>query len=394
MENKYELLSGKLDERAYRLVLAAEAYALGRGGITTVHNYSGVSRVTITNGINELLGKTATAGKGRVRKVGGGRKKAVSTDASLLSDLQKLLEGCTRGDPMCPLLWTTKSLRKLELELLRLGHNVKRTVINKLMWSLGYSLKGNCKTNEGADIPYRNEQFQHINATVKAFQAQGQPVISVDCKKHENIGNYKNNGKEWHRKGEAPQVNVYDFVGEEGKALPYGIYDLANNNGYVNVGVTHDTAEFAVESIRRWWSSMGKVQYLEASELYITADGGGSNGSRVRLWKTELQRFSTETGLKITVSHYPPGTSKWNKIEHRLFSIISMNWRGKPLETLGTIVNLISNTTTTTEMTIQCDTDRTQYETGKKITDEEFKKVNIVKNEFMGKWNYQILPKL
>jgi hypothetical protein len=394
MKNKYELLSSKLDERAYRLVLAADAYAFGRGGITAVHNYSGISRVTITNGINELLGKTATAEKGRVRKVGGGRKKAVAMDASLLPDLQKLLESCTRGDPMCPLLWTTKSVRKLELELFSLGHNVKRTVINKLLWSLGYSLQGNCKTDEGGDNPHRDVQFQHINAAVKAFQMQGQPVISVDCKKHENIGNYKNNGKEWNRKGNAPQVNVYDFVGEEGKALPYGIYDLANNNGYVNVGVTHDTAEFAIASIRRWWSSMGKVQYPEASELYITADGGGSNGSRVRLWKTELQRFSTETGLKITVSHYPPGTSKWNKIEHRLFSIISMNWRGKPLETLGTIVNLISNTTTTSGLTIQCNADRAQYETGKKITDKELKKVNIIKNEFMGKWNYQILPKL
>jgi hypothetical protein len=393
MENKYELLSDKLDERAYRLVLAADAHALGRGGITAVHNYSGVSRVTITNGINELLGKTATAGKGRVRKKGGGRKRVVSTDESLLSDLQKLLESCIRGDPMCPLLWTTKSVRKLELELFRLGHKVKRTVINELLWSLGYSLQGNCKTNEGCDSPYRDEQFQYINASVKAFQERGQPVISVDCKKHENIGNYKNNGKEWNRKGDAPRVNIYDFVGEEGKALPYGIYDLANNNGYVSIGVTHDTAEFAVESIRRWWSSMGKVQYPGASELYITADGGGSNGSRVRLWKTELQRFSTETGMRITVSHYPPGTSKWNKIEHRLFSIISMNWRGKPLETLGTIVNLISNTTTTTGLSIKCDIDRTQYETGKKITDEELKKINITRNAFMGKWNYKILPK-
>jgi hypothetical protein len=394
MKNKYELLLSKLDEHAYRLILAADAYALGRGGITAVHNYSGMSRVTITNGINELLGKTATAEKGRVRKVGGGRKKAVLMDTSLLSDLQKLLESSTRGDPMCPLLWTTKSVRKLELELFRLGHKAKRTVINELLWSLGYSLQGNCKTDEGGDNPYRDEQFQHINASVKVFQKQGQPVISVDCKKHENIGNYKNNGKEWNRKGNAPQVNVYDFVGEEGKALPYGIYDLANNNGYVNIGVTHDTAEFAVESIRRWWSSMGKEQYPEASELYITADGGGSNGSRVRLWKTELQRFSTETGMKITVSHYPPGTSKWNKIEHRLFSIISMNWRGKPLKTLGIIVNLISNTTTTTGLTIQCDTDRTQYETGKKVTDKELKKVNIIRNAFMGKWNYKILPGL
>jgi len=394
MNRDYKKLFNHLDERTRRLVLASDADAFGRGGITAIGNASGASRNTITQGLKELNGKLAIAKNGHVRKTGGGRKKKADTDTTLKADLIMLLSDNTRGDPMCALLWTTKSVRNLESALKEMGHEVSRKIVNELLWEMGYSLQSNRKADEGSDNPFRDQQFRYINAKAREFQSAGQPVISVDCKKHENIGNYKNSGTEWREKGKPEVVNTYDFVGELGKAYPYGVYDPTLENGMVNVGVTHDTAEFAVASIRLWWEKMGKGSYQNATRLFITADGGGSNGSRTRLWKTELQKFATETGLEIFVSHYPPGTSKWNKIEHRMFSAISMNWRGKPLRTLETIVNLIANATTTTGLKINCQSDTNDYPTGIKISDEELKAVNLTRDDTLGCWNYNIRPNI
>ena len=392
MDRDYRKLFEQLDERSRRLVLASDAYTHGPGGITAVRKASGASRNTIAQGIKELNGKSEIAQDGHVRKAGGGRKKKADVDTTLKDDLNMLLSDNTRGDPMCALLWTTKSVRNLETTLKNMGHDVSRKIINELLWEMGYSLQGNRKTDEGSENPFRDRQFNYINSKAREFHESEQPVISVDCKKHENIGNYKNSGSDWRKKGNPDEVNVYDFVGDLGKALPYGVYDPIMENGMVNVGVTHDTAEFAVASIRLWWEKMGKESYQNATRLYITADGGGSNGSRTRLWKTELQKFATETGLEIYVSHYPPGTSKWNKIEHRMFSVISMNWRGKPLRTLETIVNLIANATTTTGLKINCQSDKNDYPTGIKVTDEELKAVNITRDDIFGCWNYVIKP--
>jgi len=394
MNKDYEKLFKHLDERARRVVLASDAEALGYGGITKISKVSGASRNTIMQGLKELNDKSEIAQDGHVRKAGGGRKKKTDADTTLKTDLIMLLSSNTRGDPMCALLWTTKSIRNLEFALKEMGHDVSRKIVNELLWEMGYSLQGNRKADEGSDSPFRDQQFIYINAKAREFQSAGQPVISVDCKKHENIGNYKNNGTDWREKGKPEVVNTYDFVGELGKAYPYGVYDLTLENGMVNVGVTHDTAEFAVASIRLWWKKMGDESYQNATRLYITADGGGSNGSRTRLWKTELQKFATETGLEIYVSHYPPGTSKWNKIEHRMFSVISMNWRGKPLRTLETIVNLIANTTTTTGLKINCQSDINDYQTGIKVTDEELKAVNLTRDDTLGGWNYIIRPNI
>ena len=393
IKERYDLLSGVLNERTIRLTVAAEALVIGRGGITKVHEETGVSRKSIALGISELSNKTAGSKEDeRIRREGGGRKKTVDTDATLKSDLEKLLNMTTRGDPESPLLWTTKSVRRLSEELGKMGHRASHRMVNELLWEMGYSLQSNRKKDEGGSHPDRDAQFKHIADETSKRMSIGEPVISVDTKKKELVGNYKNAGTEWHEKKNPENVKVYDFIGELGKVSPYGVYDIANNLGWVNVGITHDTAEFAVESIRKWWLNMGIELYPHATKLMITADGGGSNGSRVKLWKSELQNLATETGLEITVSHFPPGTSKWNKIEHRLFSEISMNWRGKPLLTYETIVNLIASTATTTGLRVKCELDETVYEKGKLITDEDLNKINMQRDEFHGEWNYTISP--
>ena len=330
---------------------------------------------------------------GRIRKKGGGRKKTVDTDLTLKTDLISLIEPGTRGDPESPLLWLSKSLRNIAKALVAKGHKTSHRMIAELLHEAGFSLQANKKTIEGGKHPDRNQQFEFINSKVKEFQKLEQPVISVDAKKKENVGNYKNNGQELRPLKNPEEVNVYDFVDKDlGKATPYGIYDISNNAGWVNVGINKDTSEFAVESIRRWWNNMGKVTYPNAETIMITADGGGSNGSRVRLWKYELQNFSNEIGMPITVCHFPPGTSKWNKIEHKMFSFISKNWRGKPLISLLVIINLIASTTTNSGLKVQCSLDENTYETGKKISDKQMEKLQIIKDNFHGEWNYTIFP--
>ncbi len=375
---------------------AAEALSAGRGGVSAVSRVTGVSRTTIYRGIKELedtksLGDTT----GRTRAAGGGRKKIVDVDPGLRADLDVLLEPVTRGDPESALRWTCKSLRKLAAELVRCGHAVSHQVVGNLLRQMGYSLQSNRKTSEGKQNPDRNEQFEFINLLVEENLAQGNPVISVDAKKKELIGRFKNAGKEWCVKGDPEKVNVYDFPSlADGRATPYGIYDIGENSGWVNVGIDKDTAQFAVESIRRWWIDTGKSNYPDAGQLVITADGGGSNGSRVRLWKTQLQKFCNEIGIPIVVSHFPPGTSKWNKIEHRLFSFISMNWRGRPLTCFQTVLNLISSTTTSTGLTVKAELDSNKYAKGIKITDAEMRMIDISRDEFHGEWNYTISPQL
>jgi transposase len=333
---KYTSLEPLFDERTRRLWAAAEARAIGRGGITRVAEATGLSRVTIRAGLNELDRPVTAADRGvaaeRVRHPGGGRKPLVDQDPSLLRDLETLVDPVTRGDPMSPLRWTCKSAAKLAEELTARGHHVSERSVNRLLHAVGYSLQSNRKAVEGSDHPDRDAQFRHINRRAKAFQGQGQPVVSVDTKKKELVGQYRNGGREWQPKGQPEKVKVHDFPDEElGKAIPYGVYDMTANTGWVSVGVDHDTAEFAVETLRRWWRHMGSRVYPRATKLLITADGGGSNGSRCRLWKVELQRLASETGLRISVCHFPPGTSKWNKIEHRMFCHITENWRGRPL---------------------------------------------------------------
>jgi transposase len=352
---RYEALKPILDERARRLVAAAESQAIGKGGISCVSKATGISRPVIRQGIAELKDPASLA-PGRIRRTGGGRKKAVDKDASLKSDLERLLESTTRGDPEAPLRWTCKSVRQVTAELTRMKHRVSHQVVADLLHAWGYSLQANRKTREGTNHPDRNAQFEHLNGKVKWCLGRRQPVISVDTKKKELVGDFKNNGREWRPKGEPEEVRVHDFVDRElGRATPYGIYDLGRNNGWVSVGVDHDTAEFAVETIRRWWRTMGQPTYPQATRLLITADAGGSNGSRLRLWKLELQKLANETGLRIAVCHFPPGTSKWNKIEHRLFSCISQNWRGKPLRSFQTIVSLIAATSTSTGLKVHAE---------------------------------------
>lgn len=395
LKEKFDSVLPFLNEKQKRIILAAESKYLGRGGITQVSLASGITRATIHNGINEFKNKPIAEiiDNKRIRKEGAGRKSILEKDPTLFQDLDALISPLTRGDPMNPLRWCCKSLRSISDTLQLKGHKVSYRVVGEILKGNGYSLQSNRKTEEGGKHPDRNEQFNHINERAKEYIANNQPVISVDCKKKENIGNFKNNGKEWEPEGEPQKVKVYDFVDKElGKASPYGVYDLKNNEAWVNVGISSDTAQFAVESIRTWWYNMGKERYPSAYSLLITADGGGSNGSRNRLWKYEIQKLANEIRLDIAVCHFPPGTSKWNKIEHRLFSHISMNWRGKPLTSLEIIVNLIEGTKTREGLIVKARSDKEKYQKGLKVSDEEFGKINIDRNLFHGEWNYIIHP--
>lgn len=396
LHKKFNLILPHLNEHTARLYLGSEAQILGRGGKQRVANLAGVSRVRIDKGIAELTAKKMVKEDSplqKIRKAGGGRKQLKESQAGLLEALESIVTPHTRGDPMKVLLWSSKSLRNIEKSLKEKGYLVSYVTVGELLKSIGYSLQGNKKTDEGGNDPDRNEQFEFINKTALSFMADNAPVISVDCKKKELIGNFKNAGTDWFVKGKAPEVNVYDFIDKElGKAVPYGIYDIAKNEGWVSVGISKDTAEFAVNSIRTWWQQMGKEQYPLADKLLVTADGGGSNSSRSRLWKKELQTLSTELGLEVHVCHFPPGTSKWNKIEHRMFSYITKNWRAKPLESLEVIVNLIANTTTLKGLTIKAKADKNQYEKGLKVADDEMEKINLTNKEFRGDWNYKISP--
>lgn len=398
IRSKYQILAKHFDERRRRLWAATEAEVLGRGGISVVARATGLSRNTIAAGIRELKGEVVEDEPGagateRIRKAGAGRPKSTEQDPALLRDLERLVEPVTRGDPESPLRWTSKSTRKLADELTAMGHRASSWLVRDLLRQAGYSLQANRKTLEGGDNPDRNAQFEHINEKVQEEMAANNPVISIDGKKKELVGDFKNAGREWRPKKDPEKVRVYDFIDRElGRATPYGVYDVANNVGWVSVGTDHDTATFAVESIRRWWKTMGREAYPEAKCLLITADGGGSNGSRVRLWKVELQKLADELGFPISVCHFPPGTSKWNKIEHRMFSFISQNWRGKPLVSHEVIVNLIASTTTKKGLAIQSELDRSEYPKGIKIADEALAEVNLVKEEFHGEWNYNILP--
>ena len=380
-----------LDERTRRLVAASKAVELGYGGISRVSRACGLSRVTLTKGVEEL--QDTSPGQGRIRREGGGRNAITSNDPSLLSALERIVEPTTRGDPMSPLRWTLKSSRALAAELTGRSHPVSHTKIAQLLRKDGYSLQGNRKTEEGDDHPDRDAQFRHINAAVKKALRAGEPVISVDTKKKELIGNYQNKGRQWHKKGTADKVNGHDFAAPEvPRAYPYGIYDLGRNAGFVNVGTDHDTGAFAVASVRGWWRAEGRRLYPAAPRLLITADGGGSNGWRLRLWKWELQRLADETGLMLKVCHFPPGTSKWNKVEHRLFSFISSNWRGEPLRDYETIVHLIAATTTAKGLKVTCRLDHSKYPVGRKITKAEFAQITLQRDKFHGEWNYTILP--
>jgi len=383
-----------LDERSRRVWAAAEAEALGYGGQSAVAIATGISRTTISGELGRSK-KESTADRGKnLRLSGGGRKRLTELEPEVLSALESLVEPTTRGDPESPLRWTCKSTRQLAAALEARGYRIGRQTVATLLDGLGYSLQGNQKTREGSSHPDRDAQFKYINDRVQNFQQFEQPVISVDSKKKELVGDFKNNGKEWRPKGEPEPVRVYDFIDKKlGKVNPYGVYDSTANVGWVSVGVDHDTAEFAVETIRRWWEKMGQERYPKATELLITADGGGSNGSRVRLWKVALQQFADQTGLRISVCHFPPGTSKWNKIEHRMFSHISLNWRGKPLISHEIIVNLIAGTTTRTGLKIEAELDTNIYPKGIEVTDKELKNIRIKKAAFHGEWNYMILPK-
>lgn len=378
LHKKFKLILPYLNEQATRLYLGSEAQILGRGGKQRVAKLAGVSRVRIDKGIAELTsGKVEREDKPvlKIRRPGGGRKQHKESQAGLIEALESIVAPHTMGDPMKVLLWSSKSLRNIEKALNEKGYLVSYVTVGELLKSLGYSLQANKKTDEGGNDPDRNEQFEFINKTALTFMADNAPVISVDCKKKELIGNFKNAGTDWFVQGNAPEVRVYDFVDKElGKAVPYGVYDIAKNEGWVSVGISKDTAEFAVNSIRTWWQQMGKEQYPSVNKLLVTADGGGSNSSRSRLWKKELQTLSTELGMEIHVCHFPPGTSKWNKIEHRMFSYITKNWRAKPLESLEVIVNLIANTTTQKGLTIKAKADKNQYEKGLKVDDETLKK--------------------
>ena len=393
ISERYRQVARVLDERGRRAVAATEALAYGRGGITLVARAAGLSRSVIALGIKELRGAVPSAGPGRVRRPGGGRKKLAMVDPTVCTDLERLVDPVSRGDPESPLRWTSKSVRTLAAALRDLGHRVSHQWVAEALHGLGYSLQGNRKTREGSANPDRDAQFAHINATVEAALAAGEPAISVDTKKKELVGDCKNGGREWHPKGTPEAVRVHDFVIPElGRVSPYGVYDLAANAGWVNVGIDHDTATFAVASLRRWWQGAGQARYPTAQRLLITADGGGSNGSRIHLWKWELQRFADETGLTVSVCHFPPGTSKWNKIEHRLFSFITQNWRGKPLVSYAVILNLIAATTTSTGLTVESYLDTTLYPTGQKVSDAQLATIQLDRDPFHGEWNYTIRP--
>jgi hypothetical protein len=415
---RHDLLVPVLDEKQYRLYLAAEAKAVGWGGVSLVATATSVSRNTISSGLEELLHSPASkpvealverkktrlrtrgrrlpvAEEARQRRHGGGRKRTTDTDPTLKSDLDALIEPFAAGDPCSPLRWTCKSISTLTAELINKGHKTSTRMVHELLIEMHYTMQANRKTKEsGSQHPDRNDQFLFINDKVKLLQEADEPVISVDTKKKELVGEFSNKGSTWRPEGCPEEVNMHDFLDpDKGRAAPYGIFDLAKNAGFVNVGISADTSAFAVESIRRWWLSMGKESYPNATKLLITADGGGSNGSRVRLWKTELQRFADETGLKISVCHFPPGTSKWNKIEHRMFSYISQNWRGRPLVSIETIVNLIGATKTKKGLKIQTAVDVNKYAKGIKITDQEIKTLALQREEFHGEWNYTLHPR-
>ena len=390
------MLAPELNERTLRLFAAAEAVSLGRGGISLVSRSLEISRDRISRGIKDIELKKKLH-PDSVRRQGGGRKKLHESDQTLKKDIEALISPYTRGDPESPLRWTCKSVRKLADALHHQGHSVSHSTVATLLNEMGYSLQANRKTTEGKQHPDRNAQFEFINEQVKVFQKHGEPVISVDTKKKELVGDFANNGREYQPQGQPEKVRVYDFVDKElGKVIPYGVYDVTTNCGWVSVGIDHDTAQFAVETVRRWWRNMGSKIYTQASELLITADGGGSNGSRCRLWKVEIQNLADETNMTISVCHFPPGTSKWNKIEHRMFSHITENWRGRPLISHEVIVNLIANTTiTTTGLQIEAELDLNRYPTGLKITDQQMKDLNLHPADFHGKdWNYKIKPRV
>lgn len=394
---KFRLVAVELDERRRRQWAAVEARDLGWGGVSLVARATGLSRPTITLGLKELEEATASreAAAVRVRAPGGGRRLLTESDPGLLEALERLIDPATRGDPMSPLRWTCKSTARLAEELSRQNHPVSDRTVATLLKQNGYSLQANRKTHEGSSHPDRNAQFEYINRRVLAFQKRQQPVISVDTKKKELVGEFKNPGAEWQPQGQPETVKMHDFPDKKlGKAIPYGVYDLAANEGWVSVGIDHDTAEFACASIGRWWREMGTARFPRASELLITADGGGSNSSRNRLWKKSLQQLADVIGLTLTVCHFPPGTSKWNKIEHRLFCFITKNWRGRPLTTYETIVNLIASTTTKSGLIVRAALDAHVYETGIKVTDEELAQLNIKPARFHGNWNYSIKPRL
>jgi len=389
IKTRIESILPMLNEQQRRIYLAAEAKSIGWGGKSKISQLSSVTRRTIAKG------ETESSLKDRIRKEGGGRKKSVEQQPEILQIIKDLVSPHTLGDPMNPLIWTSKSLRKIAAELLVYGYVVSHELVRKSLIILGYSLQANKKTKEGGESPDRDAQFVFINETAKEFAKTSDPVISVDCKKKELIGEYKNNGQEWTPIKNPTEVNVYDFIDKtNGKASPYGVYDTQNNCGWVNVGVSSDTATFAVSTIRDWWEQEGSVLYPDSNRLYINADGGGSNGSRNHLWKAELQKFSNESGLNLHISHFPPGTSKWNKIEHRLFAYISKNWRAKPLTSLMVIISLINATTTTTGLKVRANLDEKIYATGIKVTEEEKSKLNIQRNDFHGEWNYTIFPNL
>ena len=391
---RYEALGPVLDERGRRRFAAAEALAAGRGGIAAVCAATGIARSTIGYGLRELRGAAPDSGLGGIRRKGAGRKPLTETDPTLVCDLENLVDPATRGDPMSPLKWTSKSLRNLAAALRAMGHRVGHDVVGTLLKTRGYSLQANRKTLEGSSHVDRDAQFLHIAEAVKAAIADGQPAISVDTKKKELVGEFKNGGREYQPAGSPEPVRVHDFIDPKlGRAAPYGVYDIADDKGWVSVGIDHDTAAFAVNAIRSWWINMGRIRYADAHTLTITADGGGSNGSRVRLWKVELQKLADELGLTIAVHHLPPGTSKWNKIEHRLFSFISRNWRGRPLIDYRTIVELIGATTSTTGLTVRCELDENHYPAGIKISDAEMADLNITRDIFHGEWNYKINPR-
>src|SRR3954447_9228313 len=398
IRQKYEALSPLLHEKAQRRWAACEALALGRGGISLVSVATGLSRPTIRRGLAEINttqddARESERDRTRIRRPGAGRPRLTTSDRSLLDDLKHLVDPATRGDPMSPLLWTCKSTRHLAQALASLGHDVSHQTVARLLSDLGYNLQANRKTEEGKGHPDRDAQFEHINRKVRSFQRRGQPVVSVDTKKKELIGNYKNPGREWEPEGRPRRVKSKDFPDKAlGKVAPYGVYDLTANEGWVNVGITHDTAEFAVESIRRWWSRMGSQVYPGAKELLVTADSGGSNGSRTRLWKVCLQELADELGLRIHVCHFPPGTSKWNKIEHRMFCHITENWRGRLLVSHAVVVNLIGSTRTRTGLRIQAELDTNAYEKGIKVTNEELAGIRLTRDKFHGEWNYAVRP--
>jgi hypothetical protein len=408
LEAKFKALASRLDEATLRLWAGAEARSLGRGGVSVVAKVAGLSRTTVYAGLAEIeaaaKGKSrrkattqpqAAVGPKRIRAPGGGRKRLVDLDASLLADLDALVEPTSRGDPMSPLRWTCKSTTRLAAELARSGHRVSQRTVCDLLAQLNYSLQSVRKTREGGQHADRDAQFQYIATMVTKFQRQRQPVISVDTKKKELIGDFKNAGREWHPQGQPEQVRVHDFIDDElGKVAPYGVYDLTANVGWVSVGIDHDTAEFAVQSIRRWWLEMGQPMYARAKRLLITADCGGSNGYRVRLWRLQLQRLANEFGLEVQVCHFPPGTSKWNKIEHRMFCHITNNWRGRPLLSRQVVVNLIGSVTTDEGLRVKAALDENTYENGIKVSDTDLAAINLKRDEFHGEWNYRVKPNI